>query len=436
VSDISKNVHGGFHVRKVVFATMFLALFAECVAAQQQRTNPPQKRTAPVSQVQHSSVHPMSAEEAFFYYTAIFGEDLNNSFIMGSANNIVDRYALAFDSGNYARAMSDEFSRSHYRAGIQARIAAGVRRVDFSHKFIAIGGASLSEYNFASHSFQFTPGAGSSFCLGSQCSNLRVDVGIQDAVNVKDFNWSLAMPESEARAFLKGRTLAGGGSNRSVTLRVTYSIVPLKGRPPVQLPSSVPQHASLRPFIHSVEIYSDQSLSKRLGVIANQPGIPESAYSTAVNQAARSASTVIGKYRYKVLCGNTYSCTPREGTITVTDVSIVLSGEQPDGSTKPMEYNYFDAFANGSTELWRSDWGDIATPMEYYVVWKPYWRYRSDSDLLFTNRPERDHFFTGLALAIQHWKGKYPQFASNQLKIYEGCDHNEGGFVTCPETPQ
>jgi hypothetical protein len=382
----------------------------------------------------------MAAEDAFFYYTAIFGEELNNSFIYGVANNVVDRYALAFDQGNYARAMSDEFSRAQYRERIHARIAAGVRRVDFSQKFTVTGQGNLGEYNFASHSFPVNPGVSSGFCIGTSCSNLRVDVfRIQDAVNVGDFNWSLAIPESEASAFLKSRTFANGGSNRSVTVRVTYSIVPLRGRPPVQGSTSVPQQASLRPFIHSVEIYSDQNLSRRLGVIANQPGIPESAYSIEVSQAARSTTNVIRKYRYRACCqGNAWlgpgtgkCATPVEGTITVTDAGIALSGEQPDGSTNPREYIFFDAFAEGSTELWRADWADTV----YYVVWRPFRSTYNDSDLVFENRVDRDHFFADLTQAIQQWKGKYPQFAANELKIYQGCDRNGGGFVACAEAP-
>jgi peptidyl-prolyl cis-trans isomerase A (cyclophilin A) len=81
--------------------------------------------------------------------------------------------------------------------------------------------------------------------------------------------------------------------------------------------------------------------------------------------------------------------------------------------------------------LWRADWADT----DYYVVWRPFRSTYTDSDLAFANRVERDHFFADLTQAIQQWRGKYPQFAANELKIYQGCDRNGGGFVTCQETP-
>jgi len=270
-------------MKKRMFTIVCLALMVGIAPVQQQAQNPPQKRQSlsakstkqPSSGIQNQLPHPMSAEEAFFYYTAIFGEELNNSFIYGAANNVVDRYALAFDQGNYARAMSDEFSRAQYRERIRARIAAGVRRVDFNQKFSVTGGGGLGEYHFPSHSFPLNSGVSSGFCLGPSCSNLRVDVfNIQEAVNGRDFYWSLAMPESEASAFLKSRALPGGGNNRGVFLRVAYSIVPLKGRPAVQGSTSVPQQASLKPFIYSVDIYSDRNMTKKLGTLRKVPLTP------------------------------------------------------------------------------------------------------------------------------------------------------------------
>jgi peptidyl-prolyl cis-trans isomerase A (cyclophilin A) len=79
--------------------------------------------------------------------------------------------------------------------------------------------------------------------------------------------------------------------------------------------------------------------------------------------------------------------------------------------------------------LWRADWADA----DYYVVWRPFWEQYFNSSLIFDNRLERDHFFVDLTQAIQQWKVKYPQFAANELKIYQGCDRNGGGFVTCPD---
>ena len=415
-------------MKKLALAVISVAFLAGFASAQQQaqRKSPSSAASSP-SRSQNASPHPMTAEEAFFYFATIFGP----------GGNIADRYASYFDAANYKQAMANEFSRARYQEKMQAKVEAELKRIDFNREFTITGQAGLGEYSFASHSFPVSGGGVVLFCMDAartffgncQGSILHVEAfAEQNAVNAADFDWLLTMPEAEASAFLKSRTTGvNGGVNRAVFTKITYSIIGVRGR--TEGVGGLP--ATFKPYIHTVEVYSDGSLTRQLGTLTKRPGIPESAYAPEVAQAARSTTNVIGTYRHRPFCRGGYKCvTPIEETITVTDAGIAFSGEQPDGSTKPREYSYFDAFAEGSTELWRADWADA----DYYVVWRPFWQQYFNSSLIFDNRPERDHFFVDLTQAIQQWKVKYPQFAANELKIYEGCDRNGGGFVTCPDT--
>ena len=405
-------------MKKLAVTALCLALVAGFASAQQQTQTSVHKRPASTatspkpsasSQPMNASPRPITAEEVFFYNAAIFG----------AVGNLATMYGNLFDRATFNQAMANEFSRTQYLQRMQSKVEVELKRVDFSRRFTRTDSSVLGEYSFANHSF---PVGGGDRAI----RNYRIEAFDGTAVNAGDFSWTLPMSEIEASSFVKNRTAAGGRIDRSVATRITYSILAKKGRqagvfgaPP-----------SFNIYIHSVEVYSDGSFARKLGILSKRPGIPESDSAPEVIQAARSATKVIGKYRYKAFRpGTNHTGTPVEGTITVTDAGIGLSGEQPDGSAMPREYSFFDAFALESTELWRADWGDT----DYWVVWSPFWKYAPSSDLVFANRLERDHFFMDLTQAIQQWKGKYPQFAANQLKIYQGCDRNQGGFVPCPD---
>jgi hypothetical protein len=413
-------------MKKPAIAALCVFLVAGLSSAQQSQqkssssaaTSP---RQASPSHSESASARPITDEEAFFYYAAIFG----------AGEDIANRYASYFDTANYRQAMANEFSRARYQEKMQARVESELRRLDFNREFAVTGQGELGEYSFASHSFPVSGGGVVLLCMDTaptfirncQGNVIHVEVSVlQGAVNSADFDWFLTMPEAEASAFIKGRMIgANGGVNRAVFTKITYSILGIRG-------STKGVGGLFTTYIHSVEVYGDASLTRKLGTLTKRPGIPESAYAPEVAQAARSTAKVISTYRHRPFCKGGYKCAnPIEETITVTDSGVELSGEQPDGSTKPKQYSYSDAFAAGSTELWRADWADA----DYYVVWRPFWQQFFNSSLIFDNRQERDRFFADLTLAIQQWKAKYPQFAANELKIYQGCDRNGGGFVEC-----
>jgi hypothetical protein len=256
-------------MKNVALTTLSLALVAGLAVAQQRAQTPPPRPSPP-------SPPPLTQEKAFFYFLAIYG----------TPGDAVKRYGSYFDAGNYCRAMADEFERGRYTESIRARIAAEVGKIDFGDKFIATGEAMLAEYSFASHSFPIVRvpqfgwciDAGRSFFGNCTGSVLHVDVfRREDAINATDFNWSLPMSEGEGSTFVKSRTSAqSGGVDRRVTARITYSVLNKKGR---LEESWHGQAAEFIPFIYSVEVYGNDSLTKKLGVVPKinslTPGNPE-----------------------------------------------------------------------------------------------------------------------------------------------------------------
>jgi hypothetical protein len=220
----------------------------------------------------------MTAEKAFFYYCAIYG----------TPADAVERYGSYFDATNYQRAMADEFERGRYRERMRTRIATEVGKVNFNDKFSLVGSTahegytSLGEYSFERHSFPILNIPSAGYCIDAgrtffgNCLGhvLHVDIfRLSDAANGAYFNWSLPMSESDANAFVKGRA-ASGGVNRRVAAKITYSVMNRKGRLD---DSSHGQAAAFIPFIYLVEIYSDEGLTRRLGVVPRvNPQAPSS----------------------------------------------------------------------------------------------------------------------------------------------------------------
>lgn len=277
--------------------------------------NPPPRRPSsatpsPGPQVprQTPSPAPMTSEKAFYFYCAIYG----------TPGDAVDRYGSYFDATNYARAMADEFQRARYRAGIQAKIADEVKKLNFAEKFTLVGSTTykgytaLGEYSFDSHSFpisyvptmDFCIDAGRTFFGNCEGKVLHVNVfRVEDSVNGTDFVWSLPMSETEASAFIKSRAV-GGGVNRRVAAKITYSIVNKKGLGGTSSGNAAP----FIPFIYAVEIYEDESLARKLGVIQKvnslTPSTPEeqrlAEQRTAQEQERRDLDTsrmLIGAWR-------------------------------------------------------------------------------------------------------------------------------------------
>lgn len=429
---------------KTLLAMAFLAhnFFA---LAQQPPAKAQVTRARPGQETRASSnypVQPMNYETAFFYYVAVHG----------APQNVVERYASYFDSLNYQRAMADEFERTRYRTSIQSLITERVKNIDFERKFTLIGQGNLGEYSFSSHSFpvvgipSYSPcldaGRTSGVCTGTV---LHVDVFRQDeAVNASEFTWSLDMSESDASAFIKSRSRAGHGSiDRRVAIRITYSIVNLKGRSEDRVFGHA---AALRPLIHSIEVFADETLGKRLGTLSrtNTAGRSTAEHWRAAAENAESSARLIGTYRYVAsLIDNRFRSpdTPVFGTISLTDVGASLSGERPDGTTQPVVLGFRKAFADRRDyykshgysgpplmTLWRGDYGGGSKDnKEFLVIW-------DGKHLRFGTREERDRFFRDLTAALRAWSEQNPPFAVAQLKVDERCENGGGWMSQCQET--
>ena len=93
----------------VVLTLLFVAAGG---LANQSTTKRPSTSRAPTPAAAKPTSHakqqtppsPMSKEEAFFYYCALFG----------SPSDVAERYGKYFDATNYAAAMADEFQRVQY----------------------------------------------------------------------------------------------------------------------------------------------------------------------------------------------------------------------------------------------------------------------------------------------------------------------------------
>lgn len=414
---------------------LFLILAVPCAKAQQSNKPRPTSRT-PTSQQPQPKELPsppqLSREKAFYYFVAIYG----------APPDVIDRYGKTFDASNYDRAMADEFERRRYRNQIETRVKDGVSRVDFSEKFTFLVHARLGEYSFNSNSFPFVGGSFQtfSFCVGpsnylrANCLPLEeVTFSLQSAVNGNDFAWSVPMSETDANAFVKSRAIVGSGEvDRGIVIRIICSIVNKKAS------------MTFSPFLYSIEAYGDKTLSQKLGVVPMKNSLgPRTAEEWSLAMlAAQTATREIGKYRYIAASDSKKpstklenplrrsTVTPLFGTITLTDVGIVLSGERPEDNSERQSVSYFDSLSSSyATTLWRANFG---WAKDFRVVWQPFWNVDHSSALRFESLQERDRFFEDLTRAIQEWKIKYApfQFAAGKLAIEQRCEYNTR-FIPC-----
>lgn len=412
-------------MKKLAITALLLALMAGFASAQSAirktaKTSPSSAAKSP-SHPQGSSPHPMTAEEAFYYYVAIYG----------APDNVIDRYGSYFDAPNYTRAMKDEFQRAKYRVDIQRKIESEVKKLNFDQKFIFVGSTSnqgytsLGDYSFDSHSFPVGPIPTKDYCIDAartsfgNCNGSILHVNVFDvanAANRSDFTWSLPMPEAEASAFVKSRAGAGVAGRR-VTARITFSIINMKGLTEDSLHGRA---ASFSPFIHSVEIFADPGLNKKLGVITASAGTPESAFGPDVARASQSESKVIGEYPYIAAYPEYWrqSKTPIKGTIKLTDVGIELSGEKSDGTAKVIRVGFFDTLGAGSSNsvVKLSRLNFTFGISDFRIVWNFNWN-GDHTPFVFAKAEERDRFFADLVQAMQDWATKYPQLAVKKLNV-------------------
>jgi hypothetical protein len=163
------------------------------------------------------------------------------------------------------------------------------------------------------------------------------------------------------------------------------------------------------------------SLSKSPG-----PSTPEEWRLAKV--ASQTPTKEIGKYRYmpdEKADGKIHNPLERRpqlfGTITLTDVGITASGEQPGGNPQPERCNFFDSLA---VTLGRSNtkeaisWNDSRNLFSVNGY---------GCHLQFETQQERDRFFVDFARTFQEWKAKYAgfQFAAGKLTVTWPCTRGQ-----------
>jgi len=380
---------------------------------------------------------PLTIEKAFLYSLAISGT---------SPDAAVERYASYFDNANYNRAMADEFQRVSYIKRMTSILADQIAKVNYGDQFVFEGAAAFGEYSFDSHSFPLVSLPQGRFDamarLNEQSRNRATSITDSillntfyfrpsDVVNKKEFSWSIPMAESEASAFIKGRT---GNQpsvvNRSVTVRFTYSIMSWSIRvdccPPVN---------TFFPYVHSIEIYGDEARQKKLATLTPKPGTPIASFLPEMRKAAQSSTRTINTYSYRIGCRDFACQSPTMGTITLTDVGFDLSENSDTGSSAPQRREFLDLFSakpSGMTVKLhrRNGVGD-----DFGVTWESPNNYSAPwgwAGIAFTNVRERDRFWVDLTAAISAWNEKYPQFVLGNLLVDQQCLDAGNYWRPCP----
>jgi hypothetical protein len=391
----------------------------------------------------------MSKEEAFFYYCALFG----------SPSDVAERYGKYFDATNYATAMADEFQRTQYWERLNAKIAKKIGAVNFDKKFMLVGSTahegytSLGEYSFDTHSFPVYNIPTIGFCLDAgrtffgNCTGTVLHLDVfkrENALNQDQVTWSLPMSEQKAKAFVTSRA----GAQRRVAARIVYSVLPMKG---AAGDNTFGRAATLRSVIHSVEIFEDETLTTKLGSlpIRSSGGPATAAEWQKVAEDAKAATEVIGTYRYiSSYKDNSYRRpdAPISGSLTMTNVGLSLSGEQPDGAAKPLTLAFTDLYAstlehyggksaNAVMRLLRANYdGGSKDFKDFRVLLAPYWRDEHRTRLVFPDLAERDRFFRDLTRTLQSWSDKNAALATAKLEIEERCLLVSGYLIPCSES--
>jgi hypothetical protein len=395
-------------MRFTQIAALFLTVAIPCSVYGQRAKKPVVKPVTPAAQARPSASTmppPITALQNFYYRVAIYGYARTKTFgkpydIEGYDN--VDFYGETFDNDNYKRAMADEFERNRYRARIRTKIAEEVRKVKFDQKFTSVGYEKFGEYSFERHSFP---------------------IGSQNGVNGNQFASSLPMSEADASAFVKSRATASGNINRTVKVRITYSVV--NDQAGFSLLNAV-YTPYFKYFIYSVEVFSDEEMTRKLGVIPRISTTPSNGDEWRLAKVASlTATKEIGKYRYiyeKKPDGKIHNpldpnnpLAPNRpklfGTITLTDVGVIWSDDQSQGGC-----NFFE-YGSGAIHLRRA-------------YFKATWQTREGFKVLgfgcqvsFETEQERDRFFIDFTRAFQEWKAKFAlfQFASGELIVDQRC---------------
>ena len=452
---------------RILALSLAFAIFGAVHAQQPKRPQrrsrtiaPPQtpRSTSPLSVLPRQ----MTTEKAFYYFVAMYG--FGKVLRYGGPDDTIKIYGESFDASNYARAMADEFERERYKERIRAKIAEEVKKVDFNEKFTIVVSATLGEYSFQDHSFPVNSLSEYHFCIGPSsvldytgCELIAVTgFRAKEAVNGKDFNFSLPASETDASAFVKSRSDGTGKVDRGIAVVVTYSVVNERWQQPGVDPGEY-SRPIFSTFIYSIEAYTNKALTAKLGVIPkiNPDGANTSEELRLATIAAQTATKEIGEYRNMIEYREKSSggkildpLRPRPsqpqlfGTITLTDVGVNLLDEQPGDVPTRKQLKFFNSptailWRENDSEYWDPNAKQVArkygVDKDTYTV---HWQRRSGGNyesFRFDNKQERDRFFVDLARAFQEWKTKYApfQFSAGELSIEQRCEVGQT-FVPCP----
>jgi hypothetical protein len=237
----------GLQMKKLAIKIMSLALGAGFAPAMQQMQRPIYEQAsanvaspglAVSSNLQGAALHPMTEETAFYYRVAISGHP----------ESFVEDYARDFEGGNSLPAINDEFEHARYRATVRTKLLAEVEKIDFKQRFTFVCPVRLGAYSFSERAFplELDRGQGGLAYFGDFSGSFGVGVNPFVAgkpVNLSSIYWSLPMSEGEG-----------------ITMKVVYSVT--------RKQEMLGNRSYLAPLIESVEIFSDENLTKRLGVLS------------------------------------------------------------------------------------------------------------------------------------------------------------------------
>jgi Domain of unknown function (DUF4852) len=246
----------GDQVKRLAIKILFLALAAGFAPAMQQMQLPAVQRASAEAMSRPgvspfllgAALHPMTEETAFYYGVAISNHP----------ESFVDDYARYFDGGISLPAMNDEFERARSRATIRTKLLAAVEKIDFHERFTFVCPVRLEAYSFSERAFplEMDRGEGGFTYFSHFIGMYGVEVNPFVAgkpVNVSDIYWSLPMSEDEGSELIRSRP------DRDVTMKVVYSVT--------RKQKMLGSRSYLVPLIESVEIFSDENMTRRLGVL-------------------------------------------------------------------------------------------------------------------------------------------------------------------------
>ena len=248
----------GLKVKKLAIKIMSLALGAGFAPAMQQMQRPIYEQasanvTSPglavSSNLQGAALHPMTEETAFYYRVAISGHP----------ESFVEDYARDFEGGNSLPANNDEFEHARYRATVRTKLLAELKKIDFKQRFTFVCPVRLGAYSFSERAFplELDRGQGGLAYFGDFSGSFGVGVNPFVAgkpVNMSSIYWVLPMAEDEGSDLIRSRP------DRDVTMKVVYSVT--------RKQEMLGNRSYLAPLIESVEIFSDENLTKSLGVLS------------------------------------------------------------------------------------------------------------------------------------------------------------------------